>query len=204
MDEAGEGELPMKWSSFGKSLMWSVPVVIAVSMTTITPPAAGQFRKATRPQVIRPQGAVWQVIRANCTECHGIDDYAYYALDRAGWQKLIDSKHKGAEVKLSEGDQNLLLDYLVEKFGPGSKPFPRTYIPPEITTFFSDPEAKRLLDRACTECHPLDRVDKSRYPEEKWRVVAVEMREKGAKLSDEELERLVEWLGRVWGTNHDK
>jgi len=35
-------------------------------------------------------------------------------------------------------------------------------------------------------------------------VLAVDMRERGAKLEDEELERLVEWLGRVWGTNQDK
>jgi hypothetical protein len=193
----------MRWS-LGKVAMWSVPVVIAAAMTTLTPPASAQFRKATRPQIIRPDGPVWQVIRKNCTECHGIDDYAYYALDRAGWQALIDSKHKAGEAKVSEYDQNLLLDWLTERFGPTTKPFPRTYIPPEITTFFSDPEAHRLLDRACTTCHPLDRVDKSRYPEEKWRVVAVEMREKGAKLTDEELERLVEWLGRVWGTNQDK
>jgi hypothetical protein len=47
-------------------------------------------------------------------------------------------------------------------------------------------------------------VDQSRYPEERWRVIAVDMRERGAKITDEELERLVEWLGRVWGTNQDK
>jgi hypothetical protein len=90
------------------------------------------------------------------------------------------------------------------KFGPDTKPFPRTYIPPEITTFFSDPEARRLLDRACTSCHELDRVERARNPEERWRVLVVDMRERGAKLTDEETERLVEWLGRVWGTNLGK
>jgi mono/diheme cytochrome c family protein len=85
-------------------------------------PAAAQIgRRPTRPQVDRPSGAVWQVIRANCTACHS-----------------------------------------------------------------------------------RDRVDPSRYPEERWRVIAVDMRERGAKITDEELERLVEWLGRVWGTNQDK
>ena len=92
----------------------------------------------------------------------------------------------------------------MQKFGPETKPFPRTYIPPEITTFFSDPEAHRLLDRACAKCHGLERVETARNPEERWRVIAVDMRERGAQLSDEELERLVEWLGRVWGTNQDK
>ena len=44
----------------------------------------------TRPQVVPPQGPVRQVIFKNCTSCHGIDDYAYNALDRAGWDALID------------------------------------------------------------------------------------------------------------------
>lgn len=47
-------------------------------------------------------------------------------------------------------------------------------------------------------------MEKERNAEERWRVIAVDMQERGAPLSDEELERLVEWLGRVWGTNQDK
>jgi hypothetical protein len=160
--------------------------------------------RAARPKVVRPDGPVWDVIRKNCTECHGIDDYAFYALDKGGWQKLIVSKHKGVDSSLAASDMSLLTDWLAEKFGPGSKPFPRTYIPPEITTFFSDPEAFRLMNRACTKCHGIDQVQGARKAEEGWRVTLVDMRERGAQLSDEELERLVEWLTRVWGTNQDK
>jgi mono/diheme cytochrome c family protein len=168
-------------------------------------PVAGQVGgRPTRPKVQRPDGAVWDVIRKNCVACHGIDDYAFYAQDRAAWQKLIASRHKPGEADLSDTDRNLLLDWLAARFGPDTKPFPRTYVPPEITTFFSDPEAKRLMDRACTKCHGLDRVQGVRNAEEGWRVTLVDMRERGAQLSDEELERLVEWLGRVWGTNQDK
>ena len=50
--------------------------------------------RATRPQVVPPQGAPRKVIFKSCTSCHGIDDYAYYALDRAGWDALISAKHK--------------------------------------------------------------------------------------------------------------
>ena len=124
--------------------------------------------------------------------------------DQEKWKALIAAKHKPGDFVLSDADRDTLLDWLAAKFGPETKPFPRTYIPPEITTFFSDPEAKRLLDRACTSCHGLDRVQSARNPEEAWRVILVDMRERGAKLSDEELERLTEWLGRVWGTNQDK
>ena len=177
-------------------------VFAAALAAALALPAAAQIgRRPARPQVERPDGPVWQVIRKNCTSCHGIDDYAFHALDKAGWQALIRTKHAAGAAALSPADSDLLLGWLVEKFGPESKPFPRTYIPPEITTFFSDPEANRLLDRACTKCHGRDRVDQSRYPEERWRVVAVDMRERGAQLSDEELEQLVEWLTRVRGTN---
>src|SRR4051812_9832523 len=175
-------------------VLWAMPMARTVS---------AQGRGASRPQVVPPSGPVWQVIRTNCTACHGIDDYAFYALDRNGWQNLIDTKHKDGSAKLAATDQKVLLDWLETKFGPNTKPFPRSYIAPEITTFFSDPEAKRLLDRACTTCHEIDRVNQARYPEEKWRVLSVDMRERGAKLTDEELERLVEWLGRVRGTNQD-
>lgn len=179
--------------------------VLAAAWWLLSLPAAAQIgRRPARPQVTRPDGPVWQVIRKNCTACHGIDDYAFFALDRAGWQKLLESKHKPGDADLSEADRNLLLDWLVSKFGPETKPFPRTYVPPEITTFFSDPEARRLLNRACTKCHGLERVESSRNAEERWRVLLVDMRERGAQLGDEELEQLAEWLGRVWGTNQDK
>ncbi len=177
--------------------------LIALAVIAILPLPAQ--RRATRPQVSRPDGETWDVIRKNCTRCHGIDDYAFNALDGPGWKLLLQAKHKvTGGYQLTEANDKLLLDWLVSKFGPGSKPFPRTYVPPEITTFFSDPEARRLMERACTRCHGLERVSNSRFPEEHWRVVAVDMRERGAQLSDEELERLVEWLGRVWGTNQDK
>jgi len=177
--------------------------VVAVLLCCASPCAA-QLRRMTRPKVERPDGPVWDVIRKHCTSCHGIDDYAFYAQDRAAWQKLIADKHKSGEADLSDADRTLLLDWLVSKFGPNTKPFPRTYVPPEISTFFSDPEAIRLLNRACTKCHEMDRVERSRKAAEAWRVTLVDMRERGAQLSDQELEQLVEWLARVWGTNEDK
>ncbi len=179
--------------------MWST---LAIVVAILAAPAAAQIGgRPTRPQVDLPKGAVRHVILKNCTACHGIDDYAYYALDKAGWQALIENKHKDSRITIADKDRETLLDWLATKLGPNSTPFPRTYIPPEITTFFSDPEANRLLDRACTGCHGLERVNESRYTPERWRVITIDMRERGARLTDEEVERLVEWLGRVRGTN---
>jgi cytochrome c553 len=181
-----------------------VVIGMVAVLVSLAGPAGAQLRRIARPKVERPDGPVWEVIRTHCTACHGIDDYAFYAQDRAAWQKLIGDKHKSGEADLSDADRNLLLDWLASKFGPGTKPFPRTYIPPEITTFFSDPEAIRLMNRACTKCHGMDRVENQRKAAEAWRVTLVDMRERGAELSDQELEQLVEWLARVWGTNEDK
>jgi cytochrome c553 len=167
-------------------------------------PVMAQGGRATRPKIERPDGPAWDVIRTNCTSCHGIDDYAFYAMDKTGWSKLIAEKHKPGSTSISAVDSEVLLGWLAERFGPETKPFPRTYVPPEITTFFSDPEAIRLMNRACTTCHGMERVQGARKPAEAWRVTLVDMRERGASLADEELERLVEWLDRVWGTNQDK
>jgi cytochrome c2 len=158
--------------------------------------------RATRPQVVPPQGAPRKAIFKSCTSCHGIDDYAYHALDRAGWDALINSKHRDQKVTIAAADRAVLLDWLTERFGPATKPFPRAYVAQEVTTFLSDPDAEALLNRACsTACHAIDRVNAARFAPERWRVVTLDMRERGAKLADDELERLVEWLGRTKGTN---
>jgi hypothetical protein len=195
----------MKWR-IRSSVMWSAcAVVMATLATSLAAPMLGQGRNAARPKVIRPDGDVWQVIRTNCISCHGIDDYAFYSLDRTGWQKLLQDKHKDdGGVNLSDKDMGTLLDYLVLKFGPDTKPFPRSYIPVEITSFFTNPEAFRILNRSCTVCHDMTRVSDARNTEDAWRVILLDMRERGAKINDDEIEHMVEWLGRNWGTNENK
>lgn len=185
------------------SRSWSgrVTLAAAVLFVAVAPLAAQLSPKATRPQVKPPDGAVRKVIFRNCTSCHGIDDYAYNALDRAGWNALLETKHKAFATMIADSDRAVLLDWLAVRFGPGTKPFPRAYVPPEITTYLTDSEGDALLTRACTRCHGADRVNQARNSAEAWRVVIVDMRERGAQVTDEEVEKLVEWLGRVKGTN---
>jgi mono/diheme cytochrome c family protein len=161
---------------------------------------AGQIGgRPTRPQIVPPKGPARHVVFKYCTSCHGIDDYAYYAQDRAAWDALLTAKHLKMDVPLPAAERAILLDWLAERFSPTTKPFPRTYVAQEPTTFFSDAEAEALLKRACTSCHDSDRFNNARFSPDRWRVVIVDMRERGAKVEDEELERLAEWLGRTKG-----
>jgi len=183
-------------------MRWKLGLIAVATVWFSVSIAAQIGGRPARPVVIPPQGPVRQVIFKNCTSCHGIDDYAFNAWDRAGWDSYIDKTHSGLNVTLAGKDRELLLEWLVSKFGPGTKPFPRTYVAQEVTTgFLSDADGEELLKRACTSCHEIDRVNNARFTFDRWRVVTVDMRERGAKLEDEELERLVEWLGRTKGTN---
>jgi cytochrome c2 len=173
-------------------------IVVALASAGVSAQIGG---RPTRPQVTPPKGPPRQVIFKSCTSCHGIDDYAYYSQDRPAWDALLTTKHRGLDVPIPAPERAILLDWLAERFGPNTKPFPRTYVAQEVTTFYSDAEADALLKRACTSCHELDKTNNARFSPDRWRVVIVDMRERGAKLEDEELERLVEWLGRTKGTN---
>jgi hypothetical protein len=177
-------------------------IFVVQFLIVLAQPVSAQLAgKPIRPQVDPPKGQVRSIVFKYCTSCHGIDDYAYTALDRAGWVALIEAKHKDQKVSMPDADREVLLDWIVARFGPTSRPFPRAYVPPEITTFFSDAEAEAVVNRACTTCHGAERVNDARYSADRWRVVSLDMRQRGAKLGDEELEKLVEWLGRVKGTN---
>ena len=185
----------------GRVLLFG-PGVLALALALSVSPVSAQLSpRPTRPQVVPPQGPARQVIFKYCTNCHGIDDYAYNSLDRAGWDAHITAKHQKVDAPIPAADRAILLDWLAMRFGPTTKPFPRTYVAREVTTFLSDADGEALLKRTCTSCHAIEKVNSARFTADKWRVVTVDMRERGAKIDDEELERLVEWLGRTKGTN---
>jgi hypothetical protein len=162
-----------------------------------------QFGSATRPQVPLPEAPLRNVILENCVSCHGIDDYAYFALTRERWDALLEEKHQGMTLsKLTTSDRTLLLDYLSDTFGSDHNPFPREYIPPEIDTFYNEEDGLLVLDTVCSECHALDRVYETRATLERWRVLLLEMRARGAFFEDDNgMERMAEWLSRVQSAN---
>jgi hypothetical protein len=190
-----EESLSMKWSH--RRILACVLTTTLLNLVALSAAAQG----SARPHVELPDEPARSAIFEHCSACHGIDVYAYNALDRPGWQTLITTLHQQRwNTALPAEKEAILLDYLVENFGPETVPFPRAYVPPEITEFFSDQDARVFLEEVCTECHEI-RVFGQRNTLAKWRDLVLEMRENGAELSDENLERLVEWLGKTRGLN---
>ena len=180
---------------------WVVPALAAALLAAVAAPAAAQGnRRAARPEVRLPGGSVRHVILRSCTTCHGIDDYAYNALDRAGWRELVGAmQEKGAIIP--EQDLTVLLDWLVAEFGPDSTPFPREYVVVAVDDeVFADADlARGYLTATCSVCHSLDRIETARFDESRWRATVTDMRAKGAPVADENVDALVDYLARTRG-----
>ena len=180
---------------------WGVAAVAAALLVGAAASAEAQGnRRAARPEVRLPGGPVRQVILRSCTTCHGIDDYAYNALDRAAWRELVGAmEEKGAIIP--DGDLTVLLDWLVAEFGPDSTPFPREFVvvPVDDEVFADAAAASGYLAATCTICHSLDRIETARFDESRWRATVTDMRAKGAPVAEENLDALVDYLARTRG-----
>lgn len=177
---------------------------VLLATCTLAVPALAQFqnnRRPPRPEVTLPDGPVRQVILRSCTQCHGIDEYGYYAMDRAHWAALVDRMKTArsgvvAGAEITDEDRELLLDWLVAEFGPDSTPMPRQYVVRELAADerLDATAARATLEAACTECHGLERVERARLAENEWRARVTQEIGRGAALLIEDAEPLVQWL----------
>src|ERR1051325_6731855 len=62
-------------------------------------------------------------------------------------------------------------------------------------------KGKETLENTCTECHGLDKALSRLRTLPRWRSIALEMRSKGATMSDTELNTLVDYLFLNFGTD---
>ena len=184
--------------------------VAAIAAAALLLPAFAQFsanRRPPRPNVTLPDGPVRKILLGSCSACHGIDELGYYAMSRDAWRSLIE-RMKTARSGLVEGavisdaDREVLLDWLVEQFGPDATPYEREYVVREVTseTRLSGVEARALLDRACATCHsPIEPALGATLDAAGWRSTLTEKIARGAPLLIDEVDPLIDWLlnGRV-------
>ena len=168
------------------------------AIAVIAIPASAQ-RGGGRRQVELPNGPARKVVLKSCTVCHGLDPYATKAMDRAGWDALVTSmKTKGAVI--SDEDQSVLLDYLSTTFGPNSAPqrgqtaAALPALDPAVSA-----KAQEVLNAACRNCHSLQRIESGSNTEEGWAGIVSNMRNRGARVSDEDAPTLIQFLSRTYG-----
>ena len=176
---------------------------LAVLSPAFAQPSAD--RRPPRPEVTLPEGPVRQIILSSCTACHGIDEYGYYAMDRDAWRALIERMQvtpsgvvPGAVI--ADEDREILLDWLVAKFGPDATPFARQYVVRAIAEgdSLSDAQGMTQLDDACAGCHsPLESILRAQLEESKWRETLTGKIARGTPLLIDEVDPLIEWLRRA-------
>ncbi len=66
-------------------------------------------------------------------------------------------------------------------------------------TDLPDGPAKELFIRVCEKCHGSENVVRARYTREKWGSVVDDMVSRGAEGTDEELEKIVDYLAANFG-----
>ncbi len=158
-------------------------------------------RRPERPDVTLPDGPVRAIVLRSCTQCHGIDEYGYYAMDREHWAKVVE-RMKSAKsgvvdgAVISEAETELLLDWLAAEFGPDSEPLPRTYVVRPLEEFerLDADGAAAMLDPGCTECHGLETVFDADLEPDEWRVRIMQEISRGAGVLFQNAEPLAQWL----------
>jgi mono/diheme cytochrome c family protein len=182
----------------------SLLISLVVTAGALSEPALAQLennRRPPRPDVTLPDGPARRVVLASCTQCHGIDEYGYYAMDREHWAAVIE-RMKTAKSGVVEGttisdeDREILLDWLAAEFGPDSEPLRRQYVirPLEPSERLDDETALAKLETGCTECHSLDSVRDARLDAEQIRERMTLEISRGAGVLIADAEPLVQWL----------
>ena len=135
------------------------------------------------------QGPVRQVI-FRLHLMHGIDDDAYNALDRAGWNALIETRHKDQSCGFRQPTASLLLDWAVSVSAPRPGRF-HGLLPPEITPTSATPRRRRCSS-SLHVMPRIDRVNEALQRRQVARRVRSTLRQRGAKL------KMRNWIACQW------
>jgi cytochrome c5 len=153
-----------------KFTLWAAATVAATAL------AAGQTQ--TPPL---PEGEGKQILESACTVCHTLKEVTKFKgfYSRENWRDIVQTMiADGASLK--DAQIPTLIDYL-------TKAFPRD---------FPDGEGKKLLDTACSGCHPASDVRRfdGYYGKNQWNDMVRVMVANGAPLNEDQIPILVDYL----------
>ena len=89
-------------------------VLLAVILMMV---GCGQQEVTLQPEAQGPTLSGLALMNDRCTECHTLDRIRGATMTRESWAETVDEMvERGAE--LDEGEQEVLVDYLAEAYGP--------------------------------------------------------------------------------------
>jgi cytochrome c5 len=119
-----------------------------------------------------------RILNSGCGGCHDLRPVQASARDRDGWNEVVQNMlQKGADVP--DKDIPVLLDYLVEHFGP-----------------MPDGRGKDVVLMVCTMCHDLKRIRQGHRSPEEWMETLNSMLNEGAPLSDADYPAVLAYLSK--------
>lgn len=75
----------------------------------------------------------WELVKANCTQCHSARLVVQTRADRGGWLAMIRWMQTTQNLWLFPPEtEAAILDYLAEHYAPSSPPFRRAPLPAEL------------------------------------------------------------------------
>ena len=159
--------------AFAVAIPFAAAALLAVSTARVTAaaeespaPVAAQDEQGER------------LLNASCGGCHDLRPVQASARDRDGWNEVVQNMlQKGADV--SDKDIPLLLDYLVEHYGP-----------------MPDGRGKDVVLNVCTMCHDLKRIRQGHRSPEEWMETLNSMLNEGAPLSDADYPVVLAYLAK--------
>lgn len=127
------------------------------------------------------------LIDTRCTVCHSRERIDAAQKDRAGWAATVD-RMIGYGAQLSTAERDVLIDYLA---GRGAT----------ITVDPTDPQ--QIINVRCTVCHTRARIDEESEDREDWVEIVDRMVARGAQLTPQERETLLNYLVATHGEDDD-
>ncbi len=119
-----------------------------------------------------------RLLNSGCGGCHDLRPVQTSARDRDGWNEVVQNMlQKGADV--ADKDIPVLLDYLVEHYGP-----------------LPDGRGKDVVLTVCTMCHDLKRIRQGNRSPEEWMETLNSMLNEGAPLSDADYPVVLAYLAK--------
>jgi cytochrome c5 len=151
-----------------------------------------------------------QLYKEGCTQCHGLTAVEITRDGRSGWADTVqDMVITGAQLNAEE--MELVIDYLTERFGPGTGPMetgkltPRSPMQTDGTVISGEielpaGEGKELVQSVCQLCHDSGRIVSARRSDQEWNGYVQNMLAQGGiELPQEENRKLVSYLSRHLG-----